>query len=96
LCRLGGDEFTIIVENAALPADAIRVAERIIQALATPFMLSGHEVRTTASIGIAIHPDDGSDSMTLTRNADVAMYRAKEGGRNRFEVFSTDEAELSR
>jgi diguanylate cyclase (GGDEF)-like protein/PAS domain S-box-containing protein len=91
LCRLGGDEFTVIIENAMLPADAIRAAERIVQALATPFQLSGHEVKTTASIGIAMHPDDGAESTTLIKNADVAMYRAKQSGRDRFQVFSTVE-----
>jgi diguanylate cyclase (GGDEF)-like protein len=91
LCRLGGDEFTVIIENAMLPADAIRAAERIVQALATPFQLSGHEVKTTASIGIAMYPDDGAESTTLIKNADVAMYRAKQSGRNRFQVFSTVE-----
>jgi diguanylate cyclase (GGDEF)-like protein len=62
-----------------------------VQALATPFQLSGHEVKTTASIGIAMHPDDGAESTTLIKNADVAMYRAKQSGRNRFQVFSTVE-----
>jgi diguanylate cyclase (GGDEF)-like protein/PAS domain S-box-containing protein len=89
LCRLGGDEFTIIIEHATLPDDAIRVAERIVQVLAAPFLLSGHEVKTTASMGIAIYPDDGAERATLIKTADVAMYRAKQGGRNRFEVFST-------
>ena len=88
LCRLGGDEFTIVVENATLPDDAIRVAERIVGALAPPFLLAGREITTTASIGIAVYPDDGTDSTNLLKNADVAMYRAKKCGRNRFELFS--------
>jgi diguanylate cyclase (GGDEF)-like protein/PAS domain S-box-containing protein len=91
LCRLGGDEFTIVVENATLPVDAIRVAERIVQALVTPFVLSGHEVKTTVSVGVAIYPDDGTEAATLIKNADVAMYRAKHGGGNRYELFSTSD-----
>jgi diguanylate cyclase (GGDEF)-like protein len=64
------------------------VGERIVAALAAPFHLNGHQVRTSASIGIALYPPDGTDATTLLKNADVAMYKAKRSGRNRFEFFN--------
>jgi diguanylate cyclase (GGDEF)-like protein len=88
VARFGGDEFAIVLEDAILPVDAVRIGERIVAALAVPFHLDGHRVRTAASIGIAIYPSDGADAMTLLKNADVAMYRAKRSGRNRFEFFA--------
>jgi diguanylate cyclase (GGDEF)-like protein/PAS domain S-box-containing protein len=86
--RFGGDEFAIILEDAVLPTDAAWIAERIIAALAAPFQLAGHCVRTSASIGIAIYPSDGADAAALLRSADMAMYRSKKGGRNRFRFFA--------
>lgn len=85
--RQGGDEFTLVVSELNDVTEAGQVAKRILDALAEPFRLDGHEVHTTASVGIAIYPEDGTDSDTLIRNADAAMYLAKERGRNNFQFF---------
>jgi diguanylate cyclase (GGDEF)-like protein/PAS domain S-box-containing protein len=86
--RLGGDEFAIVLEDAQGPTDAAHIGERIVAALALPFVLDRHRVMTAASIGIAVYPNDGTDASTLLKNADVAMYQAKQAGRNRFKFFS--------
>jgi diguanylate cyclase (GGDEF)-like protein/PAS domain S-box-containing protein len=86
--RLGGDEFAIILEDTRQPADAMTVGERILAAFALPFILDGHRVAATASIGIAIYPEDGMEPAELLKNADVAMYRAKQAGRKQFKFFS--------
>jgi diguanylate cyclase (GGDEF)-like protein/PAS domain S-box-containing protein len=86
VCRLGGDEFTVIMEDAALPEDAMAVAERITTALATPVELDGQRVDCYASIGIALYPDHGQDTEALLKSADMAMYRAKVAGGKRFAI----------
>jgi diguanylate cyclase (GGDEF)-like protein len=86
--RLGGDEFGIVLEGAGLPAEAGQIGERIVAAMAEPTVVEGHRLTVAASIGIAIFPDDGTDAATLLRNADAAMYAAKQAGRNRFRFFS--------
>jgi diguanylate cyclase (GGDEF)-like protein len=86
--RLGGDEFTVLVDQIDDPQGLSRVAERVIEALAAPFVLGGHEVVVGASIGIAAWPLDGDDVDTLLRNADSAMYHAKEHGRNQFQFYT--------
>jgi diguanylate cyclase (GGDEF)-like protein/PAS domain S-box-containing protein len=86
--RLGGDEFAIILEDTRQPADATIVRERILAALASPILLDGHRVDATVTIGIAIYPEDGMEPAELLKNADVAMYRAKQAGRNQFKFFS--------
>ncbi len=91
LARFGGDEFAIVLDRAALPQDAIAVAERVLGALKIPFDLGGQRASVGASIGIAQFPVDGTDVTTLLKSADAAMYRAKKGGRNRF-VFHTPPA----
>jgi diguanylate cyclase (GGDEF)-like protein len=87
LARLGGDEFTVLLDQLARPREAVLVAERVQDAFSAPFELAGRRVTVTASIGIATntHDDDGAEE--LLRHADAAQYRAKEGGRNRIEVF---------
>ncbi len=87
IARLGGDEFTILLERLTHPSDAGVIAERVIEALACPAWIEGHEVRITASIGIAVWPHDGADAETLLRNADSAMYHAKELGRANFQYY---------
>jgi diguanylate cyclase (GGDEF)-like protein/PAS domain S-box-containing protein len=86
--RLGGDEFAIVLEDARDRTDAAEIGERIVAAFALPFVLDGHRVTTSASVGIAIYPDDGSDAITLLKNADAAMYKAKQAGHNQFSFYS--------
>lgn len=85
VARLGGDEFVVFLPDIQAKDDASLVASKIIEALGQPFKLAGHEVRSSPSMGIAIFPEHGEDLETLTKRADEAMYRAKHGGRNRFE-----------
>jgi diguanylate cyclase (GGDEF)-like protein/PAS domain S-box-containing protein len=86
VARLGGDEFTILIDDMRQAEDAVNVAQRIQRDLTQPFNLNGHEVFTSVSIGIAPGaPEDGPED--LLRDADTAMYRAKERGKNRYEVF---------
>jgi diguanylate cyclase (GGDEF)-like protein/PAS domain S-box-containing protein len=90
VCRFGGDEFVVLLEPVLDAADAKPIAERIMRALAPPFIVGSHRIKTGASIGIAINPQDGIDATTLLKNADVAMYKAKKTGRNRFAFFSVE------
>jgi diguanylate cyclase (GGDEF)-like protein len=90
VARLGGDEFVVILEEAAQIDDVERVARTLLSVLSHPVHLSGHECHTTASIGIAMFPADGGDVQTLTKHADMAMYRAKEDGKNGFRFFIRD------
>src|SRR5687768_3373075 len=87
VARLGGDEFAILLDGLESVGHAILVAERIQQALIRPFMLNGHEVFVTTSIGITLSNTGYEDPENVLRDADTAMYRAKESGKARFEVF---------
>jgi diguanylate cyclase (GGDEF)-like protein/PAS domain S-box-containing protein len=80
LARLGGDEFTVLLTNLRDVQDASKVARRILEALARPFLVGGHEIFVTVSIGIAIFPVDGDSVDVLLKNSDTAMYHAKEQG----------------
>ena len=86
LARMGGDEFTILLDDIRDASDGIRVAERIQQKLASPFLISGQEVSITASIGIAISATGYSTAEDILRDADTAMYRAKALGKSRYEI----------
>jgi diguanylate cyclase (GGDEF)-like protein len=88
VARLGGDEFVVILEKTAESQDVETTARTLLSALSQPLQLSGHECHTTASIGIAMFPGDGTDAQTLTKNADMAMYLAKEDGKNGFRFFT--------
>nr|WP_261403885.1 diguanylate cyclase [Chenggangzhangella methanolivorans] len=90
VARLGGDEFAILQSNVATPEDTAELARRIREALSAPFRFDGEEVLTSASIGIAIFPDNGFDVDDLLKNADLAMYRAKADGRDGFRAFAAD------
>ena len=90
VARLGGDEFVVILEETAERHEVEKVAANLLSVLAQPVELSGHECHATASIGIAMYPNDGTDVLTLTKNADMAMYLAKEDGKNGYRFFTTE------
>jgi diguanylate cyclase (GGDEF)-like protein/PAS domain S-box-containing protein len=90
LARMGGDEFVLILPSIEDGTLAHMVAERVIDAFSRPFVLAGQEHFVTASIGITVFPTDGTDGQVLLRNADLAMYRAKEMGRNGFHFFTPE------
>ena len=90
LARFGGDEFTVLLEKLRSDADGIDVAERLLKALADPFTLSGHRVTVSASIGVSFAKSPFSEGLDPLREADQAMYRAKERGDNRWEVFRAE------
>jgi diguanylate cyclase (GGDEF)-like protein/PAS domain S-box-containing protein len=87
LARLGGDEFTVMVSEVAGPDDAAAVARRLVKALNEPITVQGTELYVGGSVGIALYPDDGVDLDTLLKNADTAMYRAKEAGKGSFHFY---------
>jgi predicted signal transduction protein with EAL and GGDEF domain len=92
VARLGGDEFAVILENLRDTDDegAQQVAEKMIASMAAPLLIEGQALTTSCSIGISLFPADGRDSATLMKNADVAMYYAKEKGRNNYQFFSAE------
>ena len=90
VARLGGDEFVVMMEDIAAPEQAAVLAQRILDATGKPFGLASGECRVTASIGICVYPENGDDEQTLMKNADAAMYRAKETGKDNFRFYSTD------
>lgn len=89
VARLGGDEFVILLSSISEPNDAARVAQKVVDSIANPFTLDGSEASIGTSIGIGIYPDNGLDHAALIKNADAAMYHAKENGRNNFQFFSS-------
>ncbi len=90
VARLGGDEFTVVVSNLSDAADIETVARKILRELAIPYSLDGREEFITCSIGITLYPDDADSVEGLLRNADIAMYRAKDAGRNGFVLFQPE------
>ena len=88
VARMGGDEFVVILPEMQQPGAAARVAEKVLYAIARPINVDGHSFQVRASVGVAVYPHDGEDVDTLLKCADVAMYRAKEDGRNIFAFFS--------
>ena len=90
VARTGGEEFAVLLHQINEPEDAERVAAAILQALAEPFRLNGFDVDLTASIGVAIYPDNGTEPSALWRNADIAMYRAKRSGGNQYMLVSQE------
>ncbi len=89
LCRLGGDEFVMVMEGAS-PQDGHRLVRDIITAFSTPFEIHKQRVYCTTSIGVSVYPDDTTDPQTLVVYADLAMYRAKQNGRNDFEFYTSN------
>lgn len=90
VARLGGDEFVIVLNSIACSADAAHIAERICHEVATSFDVLGQSLNVTGSIGISLSPEHGNNAETLIKNADAAMYRAKEEGRNTYRFFSQE------
>ncbi|MCK5361038.1 MAG: bifunctional diguanylate cyclase/phosphodiesterase, partial [Gammaproteobacteria bacterium] len=88
--RLGGDEFTIVLEDLKHAEDAAIVAEKILEGLSHTIDLGGHEIIPGASIGISIFPEDGGDNECIIKNADIAMYQAKQKGRNRYQFYTQE------
>ncbi|WP_404784984.1 diguanylate cyclase domain-containing protein [Altericista sp. CCNU0014] len=90
LARWGGDEFVLLLPQIHCRENASEIAHRFIEVLQPEFLLEGHSVHVTASMGIAVYPHDGLDSSTLLRNADVALYQAKKSGRNNYHYYCAD------
>jgi diguanylate cyclase (GGDEF)-like protein len=88
VARVGGDEFTLLLPELERMEDVVDVADRILETLRQPWVLNGHEFHVTTSIGIAVWPDDGEDAEALLRNADTAMYRAKDQGRDNYKLYT--------
>ena len=88
--RVGGDEFILILNGINSVQDAAKVAQKIVESLSSGFFLGGHKLTVTSSIGISLFPNDSNDSETLVKNADLAMYNAKEHGRNNYKFFLLD------
>ncbi len=88
VARVGGDEFTLLLQEVGRAEEVAEVAERVLDALRQPWVLNGHEFRITTSIGIAMFPNDGEDVDSLLSNADTAMYRAKDQGRDNYKLYT--------
>lgn len=86
--RLGGDEFTLVIHDLADVADMMVIGEKLVHVLREPFLLGGQLHQLSGSVGITLYPDDGKDVQTLLKNADIAMYRAKQGGKNRYQFYA--------
>ncbi|GAB4267380.1 MAG: hypothetical protein Kow0065_17990 [Methylomicrobium sp.] len=89
LARLGGDEFVLLLEDDSTAHHAVIVAHKLLQIFSQPMQIEGHALTVTASIGIALYPNDGDDVDTLLKHADLAMYQAKQQGRNTYQFFSS-------
>jgi diguanylate cyclase (GGDEF)-like protein len=90
IARVGGDEFTVLLSQFASVEDAVAVAQKLLDAVSQPFMVDGHPLYATTSIGIGLYPSDGEDADALMKNADVAMYKAKEAGRNAYQLCTPE------
>lgn len=90
LARFGGDEFIILIEDYNQIEDVMAVLQKMLKAVAEPVFISGYEISSSASIGVTIFPDDATNVDTLIKNADVAMYRAKDKGGNNFQFYTQD------
>ncbi|MEJ0008691.1 MAG: EAL domain-containing protein [Steroidobacteraceae bacterium] len=88
VARLGGDEFVVLLHDVTVSSQAAMVARKILSAIMKPTVIMGQECRVTASIGVCLHPMDGQDGHAVMKSADMAMYQAKEHGRNNYQFFS--------
>jgi diguanylate cyclase (GGDEF)-like protein/PAS domain S-box-containing protein len=89
IARIGGDEFLLLLLEITQKKNVTTIAQKILESIRKPFTVDDHEIMITTSIGIAIFPDDGDDADTLMKSADLAMYRAKEKGRDNFQYYSS-------
>jgi diguanylate cyclase (GGDEF)-like protein len=90
ICRIGGDEFVVVLPEVKRSSDVAHVAQKVIEQLSAPIRVEGRELVVTCSIGISVYPDDGRDAESLIRNADAAMYHAKELGRANYQFFTAE------
>jgi diguanylate cyclase (GGDEF)-like protein/PAS domain S-box-containing protein len=90
VARFGGDEFVLILLDLNMMEDAIQTAQKILDSFCEPFLIDTHQLVVTTSIGIAVYPNDGIDEGILLKNADIAMYQAKQAGRNRYQLYTMD------
>jgi diguanylate cyclase (GGDEF)-like protein len=90
VCRLGGDEFVVLLNALDRPETIAAIAPKILAAISAPYRFADHELRVTASIGISLFPIDGSDEASLMKHADIAMYQAKQDGKNTFAFYADD------
>lgn len=90
VCRMGGDEFAVILHDIHHARDVVPVARKLLAAAAAPLLLEGQEITVSGSAGIALFPTDGEDCKSLEKHADMAMYHAKEAGKNTFRFFSKE------
>lgn len=90
VARIGGDEFVVLLRNVDDPQNALAVAEKIRTALCRPFSIAGHHINISASIGIALYPEHGADELELSKNADFAMYQAKNTGHNNVKLYQPE------
>lgn len=88
VARMGGDEFIAVLSDVDNPDHAVQIARRLIELLRQPALIDGQELVVTTSIGISIYPDDSDEAVLLLKNADIAMYRAKDTGRNSFQLYA--------
>lgn len=88
VARMGGDEFVVLLTGCTSETHIAAVAEKIVRAIGQPYAIQGQELCITASVGISLYPRDGEDEPTLTKNADLAMYQAKESGKNTYRFYS--------
>lgn len=98
VARMGGDEFTIILSDLSNSDDAIRIAQKIVEAFQAPFVIQEHELKISGSLGVSLIPSDGQTTTELLKKADSAMYQAKENGRNNYQLFAIElsDAKLER
>jgi diguanylate cyclase (GGDEF)-like protein/PAS domain S-box-containing protein len=90
VARFGGDEFVLILPGLESIEDSIQVVHQIVESFRKPFIIEGHELIVTTSIGMAVYPNDGKDESSLLKNADIAMYQAKQAGRSRYHISKKD------
>lgn len=87
IARVGGDEFMLLLDRYKTPRELTDIADKLLQAVATPFEINGQELQISASIGIAVFSQDGTDAQVLMKNAEIAMYRAKHNGKNNYQFY---------